>query len=52
MPYVELIRTHFDEFEWSERLREQMRKVFGIENFRLAQEGYANFVARTASSLQ
>ncbi len=25
------------------RMREQMRKVFGIENFRLAQEGYVTF---------
>lgn len=39
-----VIRNYFDEFEWSERLREQMRKVFGIENFRLAQEGYAILV--------
>ena len=36
-----VIRNYFDEFEWSARMREQMRKVFGIENFRLAQEGYA-----------
>jgi hypothetical protein len=36
-----VIRNYFDEFEWSERLREQMRRVFGIEKFRLAQEGYA-----------
>lgn len=40
-----VIRNYFDEFEWSARMREQMRKVFGIENFRLAQEGYAIFVA-------
>jgi ATP-dependent DNA helicase Q1 len=38
-----IIQNYFDEFEWSGRLREQMRKVFGIENFRLAQEGYAIF---------
>jgi ATP-dependent DNA helicase Q1 len=42
-----VILNYFDEFEWSERMREQMRKVFGIENFRLAQEGY---VAGIASS--
>ena len=40
-----VILNYFDEFEWSERMREQMRRVFGIENFRLAQEGYAIFVA-------
>jgi ATP-dependent DNA helicase Q1 len=34
-----VVRNYFDKFEWSDRLREQMRKVFGIENFRLAQEG-------------
>src|SRR5713101_202072 len=46
-----VIRNYFDEFEWSKRLREQMRKVFGIENFRLAQEGYAIiFATRTARS--
>ena len=39
-----VILNYFDEFEWSERLREQMKEVFGIENFRLAQEGYAIFV--------
>ena len=39
-----VIRNYFDEFEWSERLREQMRRVFGIEKFRLAQEGYAILV--------
>lgn len=33
------VRNYFDRFEWSDRLRKQMRKVFGIENFRLAQEG-------------
>jgi hypothetical protein len=32
-------------------LREQMKKVFGIENFRLAQEGYAIFTIRTAPVL-
>lgn len=37
-----IIQNYFDEFEWSGRLREQMRKVFGIENFRLAQEGVCN----------
>jgi len=37
-----VILNYFDEFEWSERMREQMRKVFGIENFRLAQEGVCN----------
>jgi ATP-dependent DNA helicase Q1 len=37
-----VIQNYFDEFEWSGRLRQQMRKVFGIENFRLAQEGYAS----------
>ena len=45
-----VIQNYFDEFEWSGRLREQMRKVFGIENFRLAQEGYAIFTTRTARS--
>jgi ATP-dependent DNA helicase Q1 len=46
-----VIRNYFDEFEWSKRLREQMRKVFGIENFRLAQEGYAIiFATRTTRS--
>jgi hypothetical protein len=35
------IQTYFDEFEWSERLRAQMKKAFGLEHFRLAQEGYA-----------
>ena len=34
------IRNYFDKFDWSDRLREQMKKVFGIDNFRLAQEGY------------
>jgi hypothetical protein len=33
------VRDYFDRFEWSDRLKGQMRKVFGIENFRLAQEG-------------
>lgn len=37
-----VIQNYFDEFEWSGRLRDQMRKVFGIENFRLAQEGVCN----------
>ena len=45
-----VIQNYFDEFEWSGRLRDQMRKVFGIENFRLAQEGYAIFTTRTACS--
>jgi hypothetical protein len=43
-----VIQNYFDKFEWSGRLRGQMRKVFGIENFRLAQEGYAIFTTRTA----
>jgi len=33
------VKNYFDKFEWSDRLREQLRNVFGIENFRLAQEG-------------
>jgi predicted RNase H-like nuclease (RuvC/YqgF family) len=33
------IQNYFNKFEWSGRLREQLRNVFGIENFRLAQEG-------------
>jgi len=45
------IQNYFDEFEWTGRLRDQMRKVFGIENFRLAQEGYAIFTTRTSRSL-
>jgi len=45
-----VIQNYFDKFEWSGRLRDQMRKVFGIENFRLAQEGYAIFTTRTAHS--
>ncbi|KAI0062780.1 ATP-dependent DNA helicase [Artomyces pyxidatus] len=32
----------FDTFDWSQELRFQMRKVFNIENFRLAQEGVCN----------
>jgi type I site-specific restriction endonuclease len=44
------IQNYYNQFEWSGRLREQMRKVFGIENFRLAQEGYAIFTTRTAWS--
>jgi len=38
-----VIQNYFDEFEWTGRKREQMRKVVGIENFRLAQEGYVTF---------
>lgn len=45
-----VIQNYFDEFEWSKRLRAQMRKVFGIENFRLAQEGYAILTTRTIRS--
>ena len=33
------VQNYFKKFEWSGRLREQLRNVFGIENFRLAQEG-------------
>jgi arginine deiminase len=33
------IRNYFDRFEWSDRLMGQLRGVFGIDNFRLAQEG-------------
>lgn len=36
-----VIQNYFDKFEWSGMMKAQMRKVFGIENFRLAQEGYA-----------
>lgn len=43
-------QNYFDQFEWSERMHDQRRKVFGIENFRLAQEGYAIFTSRTARS--
>ncbi len=39
-----VIQNYFEEFEWSGKLREQMRRVFGIENFRLAQEGYVIFI--------
>lgn len=45
-----VIQNYFDEFEWSGRLREQMRRVFGIENFRLAQEGYAIFTTGAVRS--
>jgi hypothetical protein len=45
-----VIQNYFDEFEWSGRMKAQMRKVFGIENFRLAQEGYAIFTTRTTHS--
>jgi ATP-dependent DNA helicase Q1 len=37
------VQNYFDKFEWSDRLREQLRNVFGIENFRLAQEGCVIF---------
>jgi hypothetical protein len=30
---------YFGRFEWSGRLREQMKRVFGIGEFRLSQEG-------------
>lgn len=43
-------QNYFDEFEWSGMLRQQMRKVFGIDNFRLAQEGYAIFTTRAVRS--
>ena len=43
-----VIQNYFDKFEWSGRLGDQMRKVFGIETFRLAQEGCAIFTIRTA----
>ena len=46
-----VIQNYFDEFEWSGMLRDQMRKVFGIENFRLAQEGYAFFTTWDCSPL-
>jgi hypothetical protein len=36
---VNTVRNYYDKFEWSGRLKEQMRRVFGIEEFRLAQEG-------------
>jgi chromosome segregation ATPase len=38
------IRNYFDRFEWSDRLMEQLRRVFGIDNFRLAQEGCVVFL--------
>jgi ATP-dependent DNA helicase Q1 len=43
------VQNYFDKFEWSDRMREQLRNVFGIENFRLAQEGCVifRFVATT-----
>jgi len=37
------VQNYFNKFEWSDRLREQLRNVFGIENFRLAQEGCVIF---------
>jgi hypothetical protein len=39
-------KNYFDKFEWSDRMREQLRNVFGIENFRLAQEGCVIFCFR------
>jgi septal ring factor EnvC (AmiA/AmiB activator) len=33
------VRNYYDKFEWSNRLEEQMKRVFGIDEFRLAQEG-------------
>jgi hypothetical protein len=33
------VRNYYDKFEWSNGLKEQMKRVFGIEEFRLAQEG-------------
>jgi hypothetical protein len=33
------IRNYFDRFEWSDILMEQLKGVFGIDKFRLAQEG-------------
>jgi ATP-dependent DNA helicase Q1 len=45
-----VVQSYFDEFEWSGMMKGQMRKVFGIENFRLAQEGYATLTTLTARS--
>jgi ATP-dependent DNA helicase Q1 len=36
---ADTVRNYYDKFEWSNRLKEQMKRVFGIEEFRLAQEG-------------
>ena len=36
---ADTVRNYYDKFEWSDRLKEQMRSVFGIDEFRLAQEG-------------
>ena len=36
---ADTVRNYYDKFEWFNRLREQMMSVFGIEEFRLAQEG-------------
>ncbi|KAI9444014.1 ATP-dependent DNA helicase, partial [Lactarius indigo] len=36
------IKNYFEKFEWSEMLKEQMKNVFGIKSFRLAQEGVCN----------
>jgi ATP-dependent DNA helicase Q1 len=33
------IKNYFDKFEWSEKMEKQMKRVFGIKSFRLAQEG-------------
>jgi len=36
---ADTVRNYYDKFEWSNRLKGQMKRVFGIEEFRLAQEG-------------
>jgi small-conductance mechanosensitive channel len=43
------VRNYFERFEWSDRLMEQLRNVFGIDNFRLAQEGCVLFVFASPS---
>lgn len=45
-----VIQNYFDEFEWSGKMKAQMRRVFGIENFRLAQEGCAIFTATSRTT--
>ena len=39
---AEIINYQDDLFNWSGDLRTRLREVFGIENFRLCQEGYVS----------
>jgi ATP-dependent DNA helicase Q1 len=39
-------------FDWSQQLRLRMKKVFGIENFRLCQEGFVIVAIDAALSLK